>query len=138
MALLFLPLWVELRGHLRTFMVHISSLKYELSNCIESKRLSHCRKGGTGDNESTKKVLIQKHTQSKYIIWNYWVFYFFNLLSESNHLKKFNVTVTPNQIAKDFKRLRQQLSESFPGYESILVGPDVTQPRGNALKYLRK
>lgn len=63
---------------------------------------------------------------------------FFYLLSESNHLKKFNVTLTPNQLAKDFKRLRQYLKESFPGSKPMLVGPDVTQPRGNALKYLRK
>lgn len=59
-------------------------------------------------------------------------------LVESNHLRKFNVTISPNQLADDFRQLRQHLRTSFPEVEQVLVGPDVTQPRGKALKYLER
>jgi len=58
--------------------------------------------------------------------------------NESNHLKRFNVTVSPYQLAKDFETLRQHLT-SFPAIKHFLVGPDVTQPRarGKTLRYLK-
>lgn len=59
--------------------------------------------------------------------------------NESNHLKKYNVTVTPTRISEDFKRLKQHLLARFPnGTEPILVGPDFTQLQGKTLKYLRR
>ena len=63
----------------------------------------------------------------------------FDLFVESNHLKKYNVTVTPTRISEDFKRLKQHLLARFPnGTEPILVGPDFTQLQGKTLKYLRR
>lgn len=63
--------------------------------------------------------------------------FLFILLAESNHLKKFNVTVSPDQLAEDFRTLKQHL-KTFPAVEHLLVGPDVTQPQRNTLKYLQR
>lgn len=94
--------------------------------------LSLCRRLKDGSWNVTNPFKIVKYVAKKGYKFGW------ELGNESNHLKKFNVTLTPNQLAKDFKRLRQYLSESFPGSKPMLVGPDVTQPQGNALKYLRK
>lgn len=58
------------------------------------------------------------------------------MTTESNHLKHFNANIPPDQLAEDFRTLREHLS-SIPDVENFLVGPDVTQPRGNAMGYLK-
>lgn len=63
--------------------------------------------------------------------------FFFSFTTELNHpLKEFNVTISPDQLAEDFRTLRERLSR-FPGVDNFLVGPDVTQPRGNAMGFLK-
>ncbi|RMX47497.1 hypothetical protein pdam_00002202 [Pocillopora damicornis] len=57
--------------------------------------------------------------------------------NEPNHLRRFGVTIPPEQLAEDFKQLRGLLS-TIPGVHNFLVGPDVTQPRGNAMGYLQR
>ncbi|KAL9982311.1 hypothetical protein ACROYT_G004338 [Oculina patagonica] len=56
--------------------------------------------------------------------------------NEPNHLKNFNANIPPEQLAEDFRTLKEHLS-SIPGVKNFLVGPDVTQPRGNAMGYLK-
>ena len=58
-------------------------------------------------------------------------------VAEPNHLRRFGVTISPEQLAEDFKKLRGLLS-TIPGVHNFLVGPDVTQPRGNAMGYLQR
>lgn len=65
-------------------------------------------------------------------------FFFIVFLAESNHLKKFNVAITPEQLAEDFKTLRYYLTSSPATEHAVLVGPDVTQPQEKALKYLER
>lgn len=63
--------------------------------------------------------------------------FFFSFTTELNHpLKEFNVTISPDQLAEDFRTLRERLSR-FPGVDNFLVGPHVTQPRGNAMGFLK-
>ncbi|XP_022802636.1 heparanase-like [Stylophora pistillata] len=56
--------------------------------------------------------------------------------NEPNHLDPFGVTISPEQLAEDFKQLRGLLSNTA-GVHNFLVGPEVTQPRGNAIEYLQ-
>lgn len=58
-------------------------------------------------------------------------------MAEPNHLRRFGVTISPEQLAEDFNQLRGLLS-TIPGVHNFLVGPDVTQPRGNAMGYLQR
>lgn len=51
--------------------------------------------------------------------------------------KHFDVDISPEQLAEDFKTLRTHLS-TFPGVENFLVGPDVTQPGGHSTEYLKR
>ena len=44
--------------------------------------------------------------------------------------KHFNINISPEQLAEDFKALRTHLS-NLPGVNNFLVGPDVTQPGEN-------
>ena len=63
--------------------------------------------------------------------------FFFSFITEPNHLqRKFDVAISPEQLAEDFATLRKHLSR-FPGVDNFLVGPDVTQPRGNAMGFLK-
>ncbi|PFX17988.1 Heparanase [Stylophora pistillata] len=58
-------------------------------------------------------------------------------VAEPNHLDPFGVTISPEQLAEDFKQLRGLLSNTA-GVHNFLVGPEVTQPRGNAIEYLQR
>jgi len=59
-------------------------------------------------------------------------------MSEPNYYrnKQFDVNISSEQLAEDFKTLRTHLS-SIPGVENFLVGPDVTQPGGRSTHFLR-
>lgn len=50
--------------------------------------------------------------------------------AEPNHLQllPFGFAISPEQLAKDFKKVRTLLSQ-IHGINNFLVGPDVTQPR---------
>ena len=52
-------------------------------------------------------------------------------------MKEYNVEIVPEQLAEDFGKLRQYLT-NFPAIEHFVVGPDVTQPRGNSMEYLQR
>ena len=52
-------------------------------------------------------------------------------------MKDYNFTISPEQLAEDFRTLREHLTSSR-AVQHFLVGPDVTQPRGSALQYLER
>jgi len=56
---------------------------------------------------------------------------------EPNHLGKFNRSIDPKSLGKDFMTLRKLLDE-HKEYGDLLIGPDITRPKTQSMEFLKK